>query len=252
MREPAVQVTPSLGGRGRGAGALLLGVLLAACGQGPAEPAPARPHTQGCQAPVGVSAQPRSIDETVELVNALPKPLTVPCFVEALSRPLLLHATLSEISAQPAVGARSPRIFLYFEPLILSVVPAGLGAHLVELGEQGPGYRSLKAELAFPIEQAVTAAGPYEHALFGENVTGCAFCHANEQRDPALVDAPGYVSQALRPFPSQRVPLWSLRDEWQRCDAQLEPERCALLDALLGWGEPADWDFPSEMATLGG
>lgn len=233
-------------------GGLLLGALLTACGQAPSEPPAARQHTPGCQAPAGVSNRPRSIDETVQLVNALPKPLTVPCFVEALGRPLLLHATHSEISAQPAVGIRSPRIFLYFEPLVLSVVPAGLGAQLVELGEQRPEYRSLKAELGFPIAKAVEASDPYEHARFNEDVTACAFCHANEERDPSLVGAAGYESQALRPFPNQRVPLWSLRAELNGCDTQLEPERCALLDALLGWGEPLDWDFPDEMATLGG
>jgi cytochrome c553 len=211
-----------------------------------------RRHTPGCQAPAGVSDRPRSIDQTVELVNALPKPLVLPCFVEALARPLLLHATLSVLSQQPARGLGSPRMFIYLDPLILSVAPAGAGAHLLELGEQRPGYRSLKAELAFPIAREVAAAEPYEHALFNEALTGCAFCHADEQRDPAVVGASGYVSQSLRPLPGERLPLLGVRDELAHCDAELEPERCAMLDALFGWGEAVDWEFPPEMATFGG
>jgi hypothetical protein len=232
--------------------ALALGGLLAACGAPAAdgERATPRQHTPGCQAPAGVSDQPRSIDQTVELVNALPKPLTLACFVEALARPLFLHATRSVLSQQPAQGEGNPRLFFYLEPLLVSVVPAGVGAHLLELGEQRPGYRSLKAELSFPIDGAVSAAAPYEHALFSEGVTGCAFCHADEQRDPTLAGAPGYVSQSLRPRDSERVPLAGVRDELAGCDAEREPERCALLDAVFGWGSPADWDFPAEMPTL--
>jgi hypothetical protein len=196
---------------------------------------------------------PRSVDETVALANALPKPLSLPCFVEALGRPLQLHATRSEISAQPAVGVRSPRIFLYSEPLIMTVVPAGVGAHLLELGEQRDGFRSLKAELHFPIVEEVAPAQPYEHTLFTEGLTACAFCHATEERDPQVAQGPGYVSQSLRPSSSdQRVTLDALQAELGACDPALEAERCALLDALLGWGPALDWDFPPGMPTFGG
>src|SRR5688572_16123159 len=101
--------------------------FLLGCGDAPSQTGRERVHAPGCRAPEGVSGSPRSVDQTVELVNALPKPLSLACFVEALGRPLQLHATRSEISAQPAVGLRSPRIFLYFEPLIMTVVPAGAG-----------------------------------------------------------------------------------------------------------------------------
>lgn len=230
----------------------VIGLLLCGCADTSATRERERPHTPGCEAPAGVANQPRSIDETIALANALPRPLTLPCFVEALGRPLQLHATRSVFSAQPATGTRSPRIFLRFDSLVMSVVPEGMGAHLLELGEERQGFRSLKAELSFPLEEAVTPALPYEHVLFSEDLTACAFCHAAEERDPLVPDAAGYVSQALRPFSGQRLQLADLVQELQTCDASLEPDRCALLDALFGWGEAADWDFPKEMATFGG
>lgn len=233
----------------------MLGALwaLGACNDAPA-PAPAESehvHAPGCQAPAGVSDRPQSIDQTLELINALPKPLTLPCFVEALARPLQLHPTLSDLSAQPAVGTRSPRVFVYIEPLLMSVALSGSGAALLELGEQRANFRSLKGELEFPIDQPLPGSHPFEHALFTEDLTGCAFCHANEERDPAIPDAPAFVSQALRPMPEQRVPLENLKLEWASCDPALEPDRCALLEALFGWGDTLQWDFPQAMPTFG-
>lgn len=227
--------------------------ILLGCGDAPSQPARERAHTAGCQAPEGAVAAPRSVDQTVDLANALPKPLSLACFIEALERPLQLHATRSEISAQPAVGVRSPRVFLYSDPLIMTVVPEGVGAHLLELGEQRPGFRSLKAELHFPITAPVSPSEPYERTLFVETVTACAFCHATEERDPLVTSGPGYVSQALRPSSRhQRVTLEALREELRVCDPSVESERCALLDALFGWGDTLDWEFPQEMPTFGG
>ncbi|MEI9950302.1 MAG: hypothetical protein WDO74_15315 [Pseudomonadota bacterium] len=44
----------------------------------------------------------------------------------------------------------------------------------------------------------------------------------------------------------------SLSHELEICDRVLEPQRCAILDALLGWGPVTDREFPVEMATFGG
>jgi hypothetical protein len=229
-----------------------IGLLLCGCADAPAKEERERPPTPGCEAPAGVANQPRSIDETIALANALPKPLTLPCFVESLGRPLQLHATRSVFSAQPATGTRSPRIFLRFESLVMSVVPEGLGSELLELGEERGDFRSLKGELSFPIHEAVTPSLPYEKVVFSEELSACAFCHAAEERDLLVPGAVGYVSQALRPFSGQRIPLADLALELPACDVSLEPDRCALLDALFGWGAALDWDFPKEMATFGG
>lgn len=210
-----------------------------------------RQHHEGCAPPAEVSDQPSSVEDTVALVNAMPRPLTLPCFLEALARPLPLHATRSEFSAQPAKGNRSPRIFLSLGSLTFSVVPEGIGAPLLEIGEERPDLRSLKAELHFPVKEAVTPSEPYELVLLRDDLTGCAFCHATELREESVPGGNGYVSQALRPRASERVALDSLRLEHEACDPRAEPDRCALLDGLFGWGEVVDFEFPPDMATFG-
>jgi hypothetical protein len=185
-------------------------------------------------------------------MNALPKPLTLPCFLESLARPLEAHATRSVFSAQPAVGEKSPRIFLFIVPNIMSIVPEGEGAPLLEFGEQRPGNRSLKAELVFPITGEVTPQAPYERLMFNDTVTSCGFCHAAESPEPAIVGTRAFISQSLRPLQSDQVGVDALRRELKACDTAVTPERCAMLDALLGWGEVTDRAFPEDMATFFG
>jgi hypothetical protein len=229
--------------------AVLVWVPLA-CGETPAAPAVPAP-TPGCQAPAGVVNRPTTIEQSVALANALPKPLTLPCYLEALARPLPLHATVSQFSAQPALGARNPRLFIYLEPLIMTVVPAGIGQHLLEFGEQRAGHRSLKGELQFPLEAQVAPGEVYEHALFEPDLTACAFCHASEERETTVPGGQGFVSQSLRPHDGERVALTFLRAELAACDAAAEPARCAMLASLFGHGEILDWEFPRDMATFG-
>jgi hypothetical protein len=42
----------------------------------------------------------------------------------------------------------------------------------------------------------------------------------------------------------------SLLIEYQQCDFELEPERCAVFKALFGHGEVLDRAFPEEMDTF--
>jgi len=217
----------------------------------PSEPA-ARSPTPGCRAPAGVSNSPHTIAETVTLINALPKPLSLPCFLESLARPLEISATYSLLSAQPAQGARSPRIFLFQEPTLLSIVPAGDGASLLEFGEQRPELRSLKAELVFPVSAPLAPSAPFEHLMFNSQFTTCGGCHAGELSESELSGVRTFVSLALRPRVSELVSTASLQHELQICDRALEPQRCAMLDALLGWGQVTDRAFPAQMATFGG
>jgi hypothetical protein len=208
------------------------------------------PALEPCVAPPGVDNAPQSVLEAVALVNALPRPVTVACFLEALARPLSLHASQSVFSAQPAVGARSPRLFLFYDPLIMSVVPDGAGSHLVEFGEQKEGQRSLKAEIAFPVLEALPEAAAFERLMFSEALTNCAFCHASEQPSTEVTFTPAFVSEALKPLQSERVSLDALRFEQQNCDAKAEPNRCAILAGIFEHGEVVDREFPKEMATF--
>jgi hypothetical protein len=203
-----------------------------------------------CVAPEGAPTSPQTIADVVALVNALPSPVTLPCFLQALARPLLTHAAVSTISAQPSVGARSPRIFLFWDGLRASIVPAGAGAPLLEMGEILPEDRSLKAEILFPVTTPLDPVTPYERILFTPNVTRCGFCHQAEDPDPDITFAPAFTSVALRPFDSYAVSIDSLANELAICDPKAEPDRCALLHALFDQAPPVEQPFPADLPTL--
>jgi len=186
------------------------------------------------------------------LINALPKPLSLPCFLESLARPLEISASNSLFSAQPAQGVRSPRIFVFQDPVVLSIVPEGDGAPLLEFGEQRPEYRSLKAEVTFPVATRLERSAPFDHLLFTAQLTSCGGCHAGELQESEILGVPTFVSVALRPRPQELVPAASLSRELEICDRTQEPQRCAMLDALMGWGPVSERTFPSEMSTFGG
>ncbi len=229
--------------------ALVAGLFLVGCGEGDAQPAPGRARSPECVAPAGVSNHPTSIEQTRLLINALPKPLTLACFVESLARPLRLFASRSQLSAQPATGLRSPRLFVFMGANTMTVVPEGDGAHLLEFGEQRDDFRSLKAEIPFPVTTELAPDAPF-HIMFNERLTNCAFCHAAEEQDPSIGYARAFVSEALRPRDGERVAPESMRAELASCDASREPGRCALLDALFGWGPVEEQPFPAGMATF--
>jgi hypothetical protein len=199
-----------------------------------------------------VSNSPRTIDETVTLINALPKPLSLPCFLESLARPLEISATYGVFSAQPAQGARSPRIFIFQDPNVMSIVPAGDGAHLLEFGEQRPEYRSLKAEIGFPVTAPLQRRSPFDGLLSTPTLTTCGGCHPGEQQESEISGVRTFTSLALRPRPQDLVSAASLDHELEICDRAREAERCAMLDALMGWGPVGDRAFPFQMATFGG
>jgi hypothetical protein len=208
------------------------------------------PAYSACATPTQIAALPRSVDEVIALLNDLPKPVTLPCFLESLPRPLAIQATRSITSAQPAVGARSPRLFLFFDPLIVSVVPAGLGEHLFELGERRGEAHSLKAEFEFPITREVQIADAFDRLRYNELNSTCDFCHA-EAEPAADVDHPyALISRGLSPLPRERVPLADLVRETQACDADQEPDRCAMLRALFEGSPAVDGEFPGTYKTF--
>src|SRR5687767_916415 len=119
----------------------------AGSGSDTAEVGPVLPR---CRAPAGFSGSPRTIAEAIALVNALPPPVTLACFLQSLDRPLYAYATYSVISLQPAVGARSPRIFLFDGKsggLVMSIVPEGMGSHALEFGQFVDETRTIKGEI---------------------------------------------------------------------------------------------------------
>jgi hypothetical protein len=200
-----------------------------------------------CTPAPGTTGSPSSIAETVELVNGLPMPVSLPCFLEALERPLRLVATKSFFSAQPAMGRRSPRIFLFTEGIIHSIVPEGKARNLLEMGEATSPGSSIKAELEFPITEHITLAAAFER-LPVDDITTCGVCHNG--RVPVLGIEGAVESEVLRPADPELVPLAELEDEARRCDGELEPERCAMLGALFQHGEVTATEFPRSVRTI--
>jgi hypothetical protein len=210
-----------------------------------------------CRPGTGASSRPATIDETVRLVNSLPRPVTITCLLESLERPLGAVATYSTISLQPAAGLRSPRVFLLTDKLVMSVVVDGKGRDLLELGEYVAETRTLKGEIAFPATAAVPAGEPYRRirsdtASTGANGTSCRFCHPAEEPGPEVDGAVGYISGALKPGRRTLVPLDDVRREHQTCDPAVEPERCAFLRALFDHGEVREAEFPAAIPAIFG
>lgn len=216
--------------------------LVTACGT-PSETAAAKERCPPAQ------EAPRSIEAIVQTLNAMPKPVELPCLIETLPRPLAIHASTSMLSLQPAFARESPRIFIFTDPLILAVVPDGDGQHLLEMSEQRAEARTIKAELAFPVEAELSQAAPFEHVLFNETTTSCAFCHGGETRVESNF-ARVYESQALRPGPDQRVPLDEVARSAASCAADASLPRCALLRAIFDNGTVVSREFPDSFGLF--
>ena len=204
-----------------------------------------------CVAPSGVSASPQSIQEAVQLLNALPKPTTVACFVESLARPLTTYATSSPISAQPALSFVSPRVFIKVGPLWISIVIDGSSSYLIEFGElvDEIEWRSIKGELELPLYDLIADSAPYDQVRYN-NGTVCGFCHNSERRAENIPFENAFSSIAFRPRPDSRVSIDSLRIQEQACDWQLEPHRCEMLSAVFGGGVVEETPFPTDMDTF--
>jgi hypothetical protein len=230
----------------------LLGLgCMAACANSPPAPlADAAVPVEHCVAPAGTSASPHSIADAVNLLNALPKPVSLPCFIESLARPLEIHATVSRISAQPSVGARSPRIFLFYDGLRLSIALGGVGSSALEFGEIRDEVRSLKAEIGFPVTAQLGREAPFERILYKETGTSCSFCHATERAAEDITFTTAFTSLSLRPPAEDGVSIDVLSAELAACDAEAEPDRCAMLKSLFERGAPIEQAFPASLPYL--
>ncbi|HEX2873395.1 MAG TPA: hypothetical protein VHP33_19185 [Polyangiaceae bacterium] len=203
-----------------------------------------------CQPPPGTTGSPGTIEEAMALLNALPKPTSAACFVESLDRPLTAYATNSAFSAQPALSARSPRIFLKLNRLWVSIVIDGESSYLLEFSYLlADELRSIKGEVETPLEQPLPPSAPYDRVLFGSG-TNCGLCHYDEEPVPSITFAKAFASIPFRPRPETRVNLVNLADGARICDWNLEPRRCDMLSALFDEGPIIEEAFPTEMPTF--
>jgi len=206
-----------------------------------------------CAPSPGTSASPSTIGEAIALMNDLlaqgRAEVTIPCFVESLARPLGVFAVNSVLSAQPADGPHNPRIFLFTRNLVMSIVPAGRSATLLELGEYVSPVRSIKAEIAFPRVAAVAPTAPFDR-IAGTWGTVCAACHRNEVSAEGVYDLRAYVSNVLRPRDSDEVPLSAVEAEAAACNPAEEPTRCAILNAVVNNGPLERQTFSPDAPTV--
>lgn len=186
---------------------------------------------------------PKTIEETVTLINALPRPLSLGCFLNSLKGPLGVMAVNSTGSAQPAVDNANPRIFIVREKLVLSVATAGAGRSLLEFGEL-TGSNSFKGELAFPVEGTVTANQIIAQMAQTSTSSTCATCHGSEAKFQHGNLGQLWVSSIIRPNTAQRVNYAYLRAQASACDSVATPHRCDVLKAIYTKGAATDVDFP--------
>ncbi len=229
--------------------AVLALLFLAACSPEASETPETDLYPDRCHAPEGINAAPKTIFEALTFIDSLPRPVTVPCVVEALERPMSVIGSTSPFSAQPAAGDEAPRIFAVYETLVLSFVPDGDGSHVLEFAEERPNARSVKAELKMPVDAELVFAEAFEHLEMGTGSV-CGSCHKNEQPAWDIDYANAFESQALRPTPNDVVDLYSIYDQAEACDPETTPDRCEIYDALFYRGEIEDGDFPRPLPTI--
>jgi hypothetical protein len=231
-----------------------LALVLPACASGGSDPSPGN---AACPAlPPGVSGSPMTIADAVGMANALVEqsaaPLTIPCLLSRLDRPLTLLGCDSEFSLQPSDGRRSPRMFAIFGPtkLVMSVSPGGAAQDRIELAEYPTTpLRSIKAEMAFPMTAPVPLAEPYDRIRNG-NGTVCGGCHHDEAPAPEVTVTNAFESGVFKPRPEDIVPLPEIEEQRRTCDPKQEPYRCAMFDALLDHGAIAPGALPADAPTI--
>jgi hypothetical protein len=191
---------------------------------------------QTCFAPEGIAGSPSDVDSLVGWVNALPRPLTLPCFLQTLPRPLTIDATWNTFSLQPAFGPNNPRIFIYSGDLAMSVVPKGEARPLLEFGVATSPSRTIKGELEFPMADPLLPSAPFDR-IRQEDGTRCAFCHFNETLVAEIDYAEAFTSDIVPIEGYQRVDLDYIKWAQESCDRVAEPDRCDMLDGVFAFGD---------------
>ncbi|MBK9322157.1 MAG: hypothetical protein IPM97_04225 [Bdellovibrionaceae bacterium] len=220
-----------------------LSVLFSNCSGG----APSKSSQQSslskiCNPGPGASGSPRTIEDVVVLINSLPKPVSIGCFLESLDRPLDIYGTFSSSSAQPSDGPSDPRIFIFKNTLAISVVTNGAAQEFMEFGLMLPGNVSQKGELKFPIQNELSITAPFDE-IRSNGGTGCVFCHANERPGPS---PNSFVSEIIRPSSFTRVSLDAMKTESALCNSAsgANTHRCSIFKGIFNYGQVRGKDFP--------
>ena len=220
-------------------------------------------HLTACRSMGETFKVPASTADVVALINSLitarNSPVTLPCLLAALPRPLKLSVVNSTVSAQPSDGPSNPRVFIKYGTLYLSVTSEGVGANLLEFSEFIAAPDSVKGELKFPIDKAIDGSLPFSRLAVdlggGRIASSCSNCHANERPvDGAAFPASSFppsalMSRALKPRSSQILPLSALSRLNSECYVG-GAFRCGLIRSLFIGEDPSAFDFPEDMPTF--
>jgi hypothetical protein len=196
-------------------------------------------------------ATPKTIVDVIDLINILPKPLNIPCFLKTLKRPLFINMTNSKLSAQPALSDSDPRVFIFSERLILSISTSGHASQLLELSQLMPGNNkvSIKGEFKFPILHQIDYDEPFRR-IEQNSMTSCSACHVGEQvyfHDKYKA----YSSAAVKPITASLINISALQTEAYLCDlGKLQTDRCSIIYSLTNQGQLRFKSFPDDMPTL--
>lgn len=230
-----------------------------------------------CKGPSNITLN--NFASLVDWINAMPKPLTLACFIASLPRPLTYNATFSRSSVQPAIGKLNPRIFIQYEKLWLSFVPHEAmtavkdpitgertsvwdadGIQLLEFSLEVesdlPVPQSIKGELAFPILSTIPRNAPYARIAYSAQESTCKACHANETIVGSLDGVPIFRSKMLRSAKQTLMQPDDIFSHYYACDPHIntgpgtennEWYRCQMLKALVEPG-PIEWqNFRSDI-----
>jgi hypothetical protein len=122
--------------------------------------------------------------------------------------------------------------------LEMSIVLDGPASSTIEMAYRPVPGRSIKTEILFPLAKDVTPERFFDRVLIGGNATECGNCHVAETQEEFEGFPDGvFVSDVIPPYSIFEVSLDSLRTERTTCNEQAEPKRCAMLSALLDFGD---------------
>ncbi|MEZ4742110.1 MAG: hypothetical protein R3B45_06665 [Bdellovibrionota bacterium] len=192
----------------------------------------------------------KTIEEAIQLINTLSHPVGIPCFISALPKPLIINATTSTLSVQPALGKDNPRFFIFLNKLLISFVPTGEGSEVVEFSYLISDYQSIKGEIAFPVTKELSESAAYERILNeAKTNTTCSACHAGESPASNEFANGAFISKAIKPFSKNQLDREALEALQDSCQNDIS-ERCQIINAVMKSGNFLMTDFPSDMPTL--
>lgn len=186
---------------------------------------------------------PSTFEGVIDLINALPKPLSLNCFLYNYDPPFDIFAVNNTFNAQPSAGPQSPRIFIFKDNFMISIVPDGPGRDLIEFSKATSYSMSIKGEVSFPIETNLSPDAAYTKILnspaMPDQGTVCSSCHAENYLGNGV-----YESALIQGEEKHRITSLSLKKAAQSCPESNTSFRCQMLKVIFNRGEARDVLWP--------